>query len=970
MKKITITFLFLLVVISIYARLRCDRHKTSLPSVKYEMTRADSAHGFDILSYDITMEIDEVNDYISGAVIAVVEAEETITEIIYELEAMTVINVQLNGSTANYTYDGSLITIQLGTMNPGEQFTTIVEYSGNPIWNGLGMLFSNSNVFTISDPNASRYWWPCYDHPWDKAITHLHITVRDDWLAACNGLRTSIVDNNDGTMTHNWEGSNPMATYLVSIVAQNYVELIDSFEDIPIQNFVSPSMVPNATEDFSNLPFMMETFSNLYGDYPFEKYGNAVTNFATYGAMEHQTMTTLGSYLITGNHTYETIIAHELAHMWYGDCLTCLTWKDIWLSEGFATYSEALYMEAWQGFEAMVDYVYTSIQQYYLSWGGSSPHTVYDPPPNAYFTPATYEKPAAVLHMLRLKTGDDIFFQIMQEYFTEYHNGNVITDDFKEVCENISGLDLDQFFLQWIYQPGLPSIQYTYFFNPDMAIPRIMTYVQTGSNTDTEFYLDVPFHLNSETWHDSVLVDATPDIPAQTISIVTLLDYDAIEFDPNNWVLYTGTTFRQAEINNAYSADESVIIYWNEFWPEVGIDGYNLYRAESPEDYFLKINTDIIIETSYTDTDVVNGTTYYYKLKAIKDEFYETPFSEAYEATPLNFPFDQGILVIDETNDGNGMQGNPDDATVDEFYADVINCDITTYDYADEGELDLEYIVNFSTIIFHDDDIISHSINDNLDVLGCYLAGGGNLIISGWKTVFEIPDFFRSDFLNCSNVEQVYEWEFTGATSDEYEDLNIDPNKVHVAFSGMLPYIGIFPGSTNGIYQYDGIAGSQYIGENCALKAQPVGHFVLLGFPLYFIYNNDAELFMTQLLDEIGEVSADNYELPITNYELSNYPNPFNPSTTISFETTSRSRAETTAGNLHENTRIEIYNLKGQKVRTLDCSNCFAAASKELTHSITWNGTDQNNKPVSSGIYFYKLKSGNYEKSNKMLLLK
>jgi hypothetical protein len=959
MKKIVIIFILLLLIVSIYACPRCDRLSAAVVEAPYEEVRADSAHGFDVLSYDITMNIDETNSFVSGAVIAVVEAEETITEIIYELEAMTVIDVQLNGSTANYTYDGSLITIQLGTVNMGEQFTTEVVYSGNPIWNGLGMYFSNSHVFTISDPNASRYWWPCYDHPWDKAITDLHITVRDDWMAACNGIRTSIMDNYDGTMTHNWEGSNPMATYLVSIVAQNYVELYDSYSGIPIQNFVSPSVVPNATEDFSNLPFMMEVYTGLFGDYPFEKYGNAVTNFATYSAMEHQTMTTLGSQNINGNHGGEMVIAHELSHQWYGDCLTCLTWKDIWLSEGFATYSEALYMEAWQGFEAMVDYVYTSIQQYYLSWGGSSPQTVYDPAPNAYFTPATYEKPASVLHMLRLKTGDDVFFQIMQEYYLVYHNGNVITDDFQDVCESVSGMDLDQFFLQWIYQPGLPSIQYTYFFNPYMAIPRIMTYVQTSSNTDTEFYIDVPFHIYSGTEVDSVLVQGTPNTPLQTISITDIPVYDDVECDPNNWVLQTGITFIQAEINNAYSADESVIIYWNEFWSEVGIDGYNLYRAESVEDPFLIINSEIITGNSYTDNNVVNGTTYYYKLKAIKDEFYETPFSEAYEATPLDFPLDQGILVIDETNDGNGMQGNPDDASVDDFYEDIINCNITTYDYADEGELDLEYIVNFSTIILHDDDIISHSIDENLDVLGCYLAGGGNLIISGWKTALEIPDSFRSDFLDCGSIEQVFDWEFTGATSDEYEDLVVDPDKVHVAFSGMLPYIGIFPESTNGIYQYDGIAGNQYIGENCALKSQPNGHFVLLGFPLYFTINSGAELFMTQLLDEIGEVGIDDCELETMNLELKNYPNPFNPSTTISFNL----NAEIT-----DDTELMIYNLKGQKIKTFDI--ILGGVGRSSNQQVTWNGTDQNNNPVASGIYFYKLKSGDFEISRKMLLLK
>ncbi|MCK5051117.1 MAG: T9SS type A sorting domain-containing protein [Candidatus Cloacimonetes bacterium] len=957
MKKIIIIFLFLLFIVSVFACPRCDRLRAAVVIVPYEEVRADSAHGFDILSYDITMEIDDANDYISGTVIAIVEAEEVLTEIVYELETMTVIDVQLNGSTASYTYDGSLITIQLGTVNPGEQFTTTVEYSGNPIWNGLGMYFSNSHVFTISDPNASRYWWPCYDHPWDKALVDLHITVRDDWLAASNGLRTSIVDNYDGTMTHNWEGSNPMATYLVSIVAQNYVELNDSYNDIPIQNFVSSGLVPNATEDFSNLPFMMEVYTEKFGTYPFEKYGNAVTNFATYSAMEHQTMTTLGSQNINGNHGGEMVIAHELAHQWYGDCLTCLTWKDIWLSEGFATYSEALYMEEWQGFEAMVDYVYSSIQQYYISWGGSSPHIVYDPPPGSYFTPATYEKPAAVLHMLRLKTGNEIFFQILQTYFIEYHNGNVITDDFQEVCENVSGMDLDQFFLQWIYQPGLPTIQYTYFFNPYTAVPRIMTYVQTGSNTDTDFFLDVPFHVNYGTLHDSVLVDATPDAPAQTISVVSLVEYDNIECDPNNWVLNIGTTFRQAEINNAYSADESVIIYWNEFWPEVNIDGYNLYRAESPEDPFIIINSEILTETSYTDNDVINGTTYYYKLKAIKDESYETPFSGIYEATPLNFPLDQGLLVIDETNDGPGIQGSPDDAMVDEFYEEIINCNFTAYDYADEGELDLEYIVNFSTIIYHDDDISGHSINDNLDVLGCYLAGGGNLIISGWKTVFEIPDSFRSDFLNCSNVQQVIEWEFIGATSDEYEDLNVDPDKVFVSFEGKLAYIGIFPESTNGIYQYDGVAGNQYIGENCALKAQPEGHFVLLGFPLYFIYNNDAELFMTQLLEEIGEVGLENNIVQAEKPYLTNYPNPFNPTTTILFNV---------ATEINEDMKLMIYNVKGQKVKEFTIPHPLTLVSNQ----ITWDGTDETGKPVSSGVYFYKLKSGAFEMNRKCLLLK
>ena len=947
-------FIFILIFASLF--LYSHPKPTQLPmGITHETVRADSAHGFDVLHYDITMEIDEVNEFISGSVEAIVEADEVISEISYELEDMSVDNVLLNGSPATYDYSNNLITIQLDTMNPGDVFTTQVDYSGNPTWNGLGMFFNPNYVFTISDPNASRFWWPCYDHPWDKAIVDLHITTREDWDAACNGLRTSIVNNPNGTRTHNWEGYNPMATYLVSVVARNFVELNYNFGAIPIQNFVPPSYVTNATEDFSNLPFMMEVFSDLYGFYPFEKYGNAVTNFATYAAMEHQTMSTITTNWITGNHTYETEIAHELAHQWFGNCLTPLTWADVWLSEGFATYSEAVYTQAWQGFEAMINYIESNFHNYYINWAGSTPYTIYDPPnPNMYFTPVTYEKAASVLHMLRLMVGDEVFFDILQTYFIEYYNGNVIISEFQEICEQVSGLDLEQFFQQWIFQPGLPSMEYTYFINAGAATTEIMTYVQTFSNCETEFFLHVPIHINYETFHDSILVEGTPLTPLQTIFLITSPDYESFEFDPHHWVLSRSNTFRACEINNAYPADNKVIVYWNEFWEEIGVDGYNLYRSTTPTGIFEQINTTLITDNSFIDENVTNGNTYYYRLKAVMNADFETPFSDIYEATPMEFPLDQGILVIDETNDGNGTQGNPDDIMVDEFYDNILNVDFTSYDYNDEGVPALDFIVNYSTIIWHDDDFSVHHIDDNINSLGSYLAGGGNLIISGWKTASEIPDFFKSDFLNCYETQLISQWEFTGATSTQYSNLALDPDKVNPAFNGTLPYVSIFPAAENGIYEFDGTAGSQFIGEVCALKNQPDGTFVLLGFPLFFFYEDGVEAFFDQLLDEIGETGVqENIILPDGFYSFF-YPNPFNPSTTIEF-------------NIPEETVVflNIYNIKGQKVRTL-----IDKRKQAGKHTTIWNGKNNSCKPVSSGVYFYNLKAGTYEKTEKMILLK
>ncbi len=989
MKKLaTMNFILFICAILFSSPAYTPNHRHRDMIIHTESARADSATGFDVLHYSISMAIDDVNESVVGSVIATVQAEEIISEISYEMTAMNVDAILVNGNAAAYDYTNDLITIQLGTMNPGDIFTTQVDYSGFPTWDGLGMFFAPNRVFTISDPNASRHWWPCYDHPWDKATVDLQITVRDDWLVASNGLRTAIVDNGNGSMTHFWESADPLATYLVSLVCQIFVELLDEYEDIPIQNFVPSGMATNAQEDFSNLPFMMDVFSQKYGYYPFEKYGNAVTNFATYSAMEHQTMTTLGAQNINGNHGGEMVIAHELAHQWYGNSLTPLTWADVWLSEGFATYSEAVYMQAWQGFDAMITYVQASIQNYYKNWAGNTAYIIYDPPnPNMYFTPVTYEKAASVLHMIRLRVGDDVFYDILQTYYLDYLNSNVITSEFQEVCEIVSGLDFEQFFLQWVYSGGLPSYDYTYFFNPTLAVPRLMTYVQTSSTSGTDFYLDIPVRIFGPAGVDSVLVQGSPDAPLETICITTITECDDAEFDPNSWVLSRSKNFRGASINNAYAADGRVIVFWEEFWPEVGIDGYNLYRSDEPNGTFLQLNGELITETSFIDEDVINGTTYYYKLKAVKGNGYETAFSDVYEATPISFPLDQGILVIDETRDGNGTVGNPNDEMVDLFYEAVLPVDFTSWDYADQGSPDLDFMADFSTIIWHDDDLTEHFIQNNVNQLGCYLAAGGNLIISGWKTADEIPTYFKLDFLSTQSTQLISGWDFTGASSSIYPELEVDPDKLNPAFGGALPYVCIFPEAVNAIYDFEASGGSQHIGEACALKAQPEGTFVLLGFPLYFLEETEVSSFMAQILAEIGEVGTTNNVVSAGKPFLVNYPNPFNPSTTISFSfTTELTSLRNSSAWQAENTEVVIYNTKGQRVKVLHVIlggvegsqvnvprpstslRMTQAGSNE--YSVLWNGTDDSGKQVASGIYFAKLKAGNTILSRKMLLMK
>jgi len=262
----------------------------------YNTVRADSAHGFDVLKYDITIDIDDQSHYIEGSVIATVLAEEYLTEINYELEELNVSSVLVNGSAAGFIYQNGLITIDLPGIDSGEEFTTTVEYYGYPQLSddiySIGMIFNINYVFTLSDPSGCRWWFPAYDHPWDKAEIDFHVTMRDDWLVACNGIRTGIEDNEDGTKTHHWVGSNPMATHLPCISAANFVEVNQDYYGMQIQNFVTPNQEEDAIIDFQNLPATIDLYSDKFGEYPFEKYGNAVVPMVTFGAMEHQTMTT------------------------------------------------------------------------------------------------------------------------------------------------------------------------------------------------------------------------------------------------------------------------------------------------------------------------------------------------------------------------------------------------------------------------------------------------------------------------------------------------------------------------------------------------------------------------------------------------------------------------------------------------------------------------------------------------------
>lgn len=930
------------------------QRKTShpMPSAdfyRWSQARADSAHGFDVQKYVIDLTINTSSQHISGNVLATVEATDILPFISYELVGLTVSSVKVNGIISTFTHTNGIIQIPVNAI-AGQIFTTQVYYSGNPQLSAnlysIGMHFVTNSVFTISDPDAGRQWWPCYDHPWDKAVVDLHITMRNDWKVAANGLRHSITDNGNGTATTVWLGEHPMTTYLVCITAGPYVEIAQSAleGELPILSFVTQAQYNNAMIDFAPVPAMIEYFSQIFGPYPFEKYGHATVSMNTYGAMEHQTMTTLGSYIITGNHTHELTIAHELAHQWYGNAVSFLDFKDVWLSEGFATYSEHLWTDKALGWASACAYVLSSYHTYYMNWeNANGAATIYNPSFYNYFSPPSYEKGASVLHMLRLKIGNANFFQLLSQWFETYKHGNAITSEFQAMAESISGMDLTQFFQQWIYGNGIPSVQYS-VLSKSTPEPQVKILAKSASPTATDFHLEVPFRIVHSTGTDSLLVHATPN---GAINIFTgIPSPDEVIANYNNWTLLRGITSVAPVITECLASNASVLLSWPEFGFGEGYR-YLLWRKTTTEQTWQQITPIPLTQTTYTDTNVQNGITYQYLLRAIDlDDFISQPSALA-SATPVVFSFASYLLVVDESRDGNGTNINPNDQMVDDFYAAALApIPYSTWDIASQGAPPLSTLGNYKILFWHDDDFSENLLLSHQGLLSSYLLGGGKVIISGWKTASVLMQEFINRFSPGLEIYYDNGASLISAESQNYPTLLVDPNKLVAPWNGMLPMIYTFGGDLPSLYTANMLPSANGQGRNLAFHQ---GNLCFFGFPLYFMQAEGVRSLMQQLLPELHPVSSEDPLASPNAMHLSAYPNPFNPSTTISFSLP-RSGPAT----------LNLYNPKGQKVL------CLATGEfQKGTHSVQLDASS-----LASGVYLLRLDTAGHRFTRKITLMK
>lgn len=427
------------------------------------------------LNYDVTYSkleftVNPAVYFITGKVTTTFKALNNMTTVTFDLTDQLTVSTVKQGTTnlsfVQNTSDELVITLP-STLTTGNFATVEINYSGAPASGEQAFTRSTHSgtpiIWTLSEPFGARDWWPCKQDLNDKIDSvDVYITAPSQYVSVANGIEPEAPVISGSNKTTHFQHNYPIPAYLVAIAVTNY-QVYNQTAGIepntfPIVNYIYPESYSAAVVSLAQTPVIMDLFENLFEAYPFsaEKYGHAQCGFG--GGMEHTTVSFMGNFS-------RGLIAHELAHQWFGDKITCGTWKDIWLNEGFATYLSAITIENLDGLDAfitqktsMVDFITSSpIGNVYLT------DTQATSVSRIFSSRLSYNKAAMVLEMLRFKMGDEGFFQAIINYLADPNLAfkYAVTTDLKTHLEAVYGQDLTEFFEDWIYNQGYPSYTIT-----------------------------------------------------------------------------------------------------------------------------------------------------------------------------------------------------------------------------------------------------------------------------------------------------------------------------------------------------------------------------------------------------------------------------------------------------------------------------------------------------------------------------
>jgi aminopeptidase N len=518
---------------------------TRLRSAQLHTNKVASPSGMDILSHRILISLDPAVRQVTGSVLTwfmlTRPGDRTIS---FDLsDSLAITAVRYHGElTENYTRSNNRVTLQLPGQPPaGPIDSVMIDYHGVPVENNDESITFSKHLdvpvmYTLSEPYGARDWWPCSQDLNDKIDSvHLVITVPAGYRAASNGMLIAEQHCDDRSI-YQWKHKHPIAAYLVGVAVTNYAVysdyvLVDNGKPIEILNYVYPEDSAGIRAQSRALLKPFQLFNQWFGLYPFadERYGHAQWNWG--GGMEHQTMSFMGSF------GYDLMV-HELAHQWFGNYVTCASWSDIWLNEGFATYLTGLCYEHDQGGIYWEPFKRLSINRVLKKTDGS----VYCPDTTdverIFDARLSYSKGAMVLHMLRWEMGDEAFFKALNAYLDDpaLANGYAYTADLQRHIEAAADTTYGEFFADWVYGEGHPTYRIEYKINTDQSLDVWL--FQQPSHPSVDFFeMDVPLRiwgkLSGTVYQDYRLAHSSS---GQVFRLNPGFTVDSIQFDPDRWI--------------------------------------------------------------------------------------------------------------------------------------------------------------------------------------------------------------------------------------------------------------------------------------------------------------------------------------------------------------------------------------------------------------------------------------------------
>lgn len=563
--NVVLLWVFVLLTLSLDAQHSCQKLKSSCNDILLMKSNRNGANNEDLTYLKASWNLDPAIRQITGSV----QFSFTITSPAYDSlqldlsDSLTVIRVLNRGEEMPFSHQNDRLWVSLPGMAFGDTSSVQVDYSGIPSNSGFGSFITSNTpagdpvMWTLSQPFGASDWWPCKESFSDKIdSSDFFISIPPGNKAAGNGKLISVDSSSNVAHIYHWRHRYPIATYLIAVAVTNYTEIR---REVPLRdgnlellNYCYPAQLGEWDWQQTEVIDMLQYFDSLFTPYPFmlEKYGHA--QFGWGGGMEHQTMSfmaDLGPWLTS----------HELGHQWFGDAITCASWKDIWLNEGFATYITGLFFER---FNPLAFYYWKrNVRNEITALPGGS--VIVDDTTSVqriFDGRLSYSKGAYVLHMVRNTLGDDAFYKGLRAYLEDpqLKHSFAQTSDFQSIMEAESGVDLDTFFTQWVYGEGFPSIEMQWKPTMEGVYVRLSQTSSTGSTIP--FNTQVPLRLIGLS--DSLDITVKFDQKEAYFLLKSGFFVQKMRIDPSaDWLATYNLTF----LNDQVPEKEEISVFPNPF---------------------------------------------------------------------------------------------------------------------------------------------------------------------------------------------------------------------------------------------------------------------------------------------------------------------------------------------------------------------------------------------------------------------